>query len=76
MTEVNVHEAKTQLSKLLTRVLTGEEVVISRYGKPAAKLVPYSAKPLNRRGGRDRGLLEIPSDFDDELPELNRAIEE
>lgn len=48
---MNIHEAKTHLSKLLERVATGEEIVISKAGKPMAKLVPYSAQAAPRTGG-------------------------
>ncbi|GIW41452.1 MAG: antitoxin [Candidatus Binatia bacterium] len=66
--EVNVHEAKTHLSKLLRRVAAGEEIVISRAGKPVAKLVPVGeGRP--RRFGMDRGLFVVPEDFDAPLPE-------
>ncbi len=75
MIEVNVHEAKTQLSKLLTRAATGEEVIISRYGKPTAKLVPIPSAAAKRQGGRDRGLFVVPSDFDEEMPELVSLFE-
>ncbi len=50
MKVVNVHEAKTHLSRLLERVDAGEEIVIARNGKPVARLVPVSAAP--RRPGR------------------------
>ena len=60
--EVSVHEAKTHLSRLLRRVENGEEIVISRGGKPVAKLV--RATPERRREmGFGRGLV-IPDDFD------------
>lgn len=42
---VNIHEAKTQLSRLLERVVAGEEIIIARHGKPIAKLVPFTAEP-------------------------------
>ena len=67
-TEVNIHEAKTQLSRLLVRVAKGEEIVIARAGKPVAKLVPFSRETTDRVAGRDRGLVWIAPDFD-ELPE-------
>ena len=63
MSEVNVHEAKTQLSRLLRRVAAGEEIVIARSGKPVAKLVPVDDVP-KRVFGLDRGLFEVPEDFD------------
>ena len=76
MIEVNVHEAKTRLSRLLIHVNAGEEVVISRYGKPTARLVPFEELPKPRSGGSDRGLFQVPEGFDDEMPGLNRLFEE
>lgn len=68
MVEVNIHEAKTHLSRLLRRVATGEEIVIARAGKPVARLVPF--EPLGRRElGRDSGAFVVPEDFDAPLPE-------
>jgi prevent-host-death family protein len=67
MKVVNVHEAKTHLSRLLELVDTGEEIVIARNGKPVARLVPVSAEP--RRPGRLKGRLRIGADFDAPLPE-------
>ncbi|HUO15859.1 MAG TPA: type II toxin-antitoxin system Phd/YefM family antitoxin [Verrucomicrobiae bacterium] len=66
--EVNVHEAKTHLSKLLERVLLGEEVVIAKAGKPVAKLVPISSKPKTRTLGSAKGEFVVPDDFNDPLP--------
>lgn len=65
--EVNIHEAKTHFSKLLQRVAAGEEVVISRAGRPVAKLVPIESG-VRRRFGLDRGVFEVPDDFDTPLP--------
>ena len=67
MTRVSVHEAKTHLSRLLRRVLAGEEIVIQRWGRPVARLVPF-ATPVVRSLGRDHGLFEVPDDFDAPLP--------
>jgi prevent-host-death family protein len=67
MAEVNVHEAKTHLSRLLLRVAGGEEIVIARAGKPVARLVPIEPKP-QRVIGQDDGLFEVPDDFDAPLP--------
>ena len=67
MAKVNVHEAKTHLSRLLQRVEAGEEIVISRAGTPVARLVP-EPKAAKRKLGLDRGLLEVPEDFDAPLP--------
>ena len=66
--EVNIHEAKTHLSKLLERVALGEEVIISEAGKPVAKLVPLSAAPKNRILGSAKGEFVVPDDFNDPLP--------
>ncbi len=69
MTSVNVHEAKTHLSRLLARVVEGEEIVIAKAGKPVARLVPMERRPRRRVLGQDEGLFEVPDDFDDPLPE-------
>jgi len=59
---VNMHEAKTHLSKLVERVEKGEEIVISRAGKPAAKLVPVAqAKTGKRKLGGWEGEFDVPS---------------
>ncbi|HVT18669.1 MAG TPA: type II toxin-antitoxin system Phd/YefM family antitoxin [Thermoanaerobaculia bacterium] len=68
MTEINIHEAKTHLSKILRRVAAGEEIVIARAGKPVARLVPVAEPKRERELGRDRGKIWIAEDFD-ELPE-------
>ncbi|MCB1686656.1 MAG: type II toxin-antitoxin system Phd/YefM family antitoxin [Pseudomonadales bacterium] len=67
MTEVNIHEAKTQLSRLLRLVAAGEEVIIASAGRPVARLVPIE-QPPRRLLGLDEGLFEIAEDFDDPLP--------
>ncbi len=69
MTLVNIHEAKTHLSRLLTRVVEGEEIVIAKSGRPVARLVAVERRPERRILGQDRGLFEVPEDFDDPLPE-------
>lgn len=68
MKEVNIHEAKTHLSRLLNRVASGEEIVISRAGKPIARLVPIGV-PCARQLGRDLGVFTVPEGFDSPLPE-------
>ena len=65
--EVNVHEAKTHLSRLLERVANGEEVLIMRYNIPVAKLVPATVQK-RRELGWARGEFTVPEDFDDPLP--------
>jgi prevent-host-death family protein len=66
--EINVHEAKTHFSKLLRRVAAGEEIIISKAGEPVAKIVPIAGR-ARRRFGIDRGVFEVPDDFDAPLPE-------
>ena len=65
---INIHQAKTQLSRLIERVLQGEEIVIGRAGKPVAKLVPYERSVQPRQGGQWRGQVALEDNFD-ELPE-------
>jgi len=66
--EVNVHEAKTTLSKLLERVALGEEVIIAKAGIPVAKLVPVKTRPKKRMLGSAKGEFTVPDDFNDPLP--------
>jgi prevent-host-death family protein len=70
METVNIHQAKTNLSRLLSRVELGEEIVISNRGIPIAKLVPFRTS-LDRRSslGQDRGKFIVPDDFNAPLPE-------
>lgn len=69
METVNIHEAKTNLSRLIERVLQGEEIVISKAGKPVATLVPYSKPAQPRKPGRMKGMIQISRDFDLPLPD-------
>jgi prevent-host-death family protein len=62
-TIVNVHEAKTHLSRLLEDVAAGAEVVIAKAGKPVARLVPVEAGPRPKRLGLLRGRIKVPADF-------------
>lgn len=77
MDTVNIHQAKTHLSQLLSRVTLGEEIVIADRGVPVAKLVPIilptdytNASKVDRRSsmGIDRGLFQAPADFKALLP--------
>jgi prevent-host-death family protein len=69
MDTVNIHQAKTHLSQLLQRVELGEEIVIANRGVPVAKLVPIPHH-FDRRSsmGSDRGLFQVPADFNADLP--------
>jgi prevent-host-death family protein len=72
---VNIHNAKTTLSKLIAEVEAGEEIVIARAGKPVAKLVAVKAKKskakpkIDRKPGFMKGKIWIAPDFDDPLPD-------
>ena len=66
--EVNIHEAKTHLSRLLQRVAAGEEVTIARSGVPVARLVPVAPK-AKRSLGFARGEVWVADDFDAPLPD-------
>jgi prevent-host-death family protein len=70
--QFNIHDAKTNLSRIIERVEQGEEIIISRAGKPVAKLVPL-VRTVNRTGrGSLRGKLVLAEDWDSE--ETNNAI--
>jgi prevent-host-death family protein len=68
MVKVNILEAKTHLSRLLTRVEAGEEIVIARAGRPVARIVPF-ATPVRRVPGSAQGEFVVPDDFDAPLPD-------
>ena len=70
-TQVNLYEAKTQLSSLVERVAMGEEIVIAKAGKPMARLVALAAEPQQARkpGQNLLGITYIADDFDAPLPE-------
>ena len=68
---VNIHAAKTHLSRLLDAVADGEEILIARAGRPVARLVPLqgASVPQRRQLGRLVGRFSVPEDFDAPLPE-------
>jgi len=68
-TTVNIHDAKTNLSKLLQLVIAGEEIVIAKSGSPIARIVPYTSKPTKRIPGSAKGKIWIAPDFNDPLPD-------
>ena len=76
MKQVNIHQAKTELSKLVERAESGEEIVIARAGKPVARLVAMTPRRSPRRLGLLDGKFKIPDDFNKPLPEsILRAFE-
>jgi prevent-host-death family protein len=73
MKAVNVHEAKTHLSRLLEQVEAGEEIILARNGKAVARLVPFSR--LARRPGSMKGQIRLSRNFDAPLPKaVTRAF--
>jgi len=71
MRTVNIHAAKTQLSRLVEAAAAGEEIIIARAGKPVARLVPLAAPASSKRRvlGRLAGQISVPEDFDAPLPD-------
>ncbi len=74
MRQVNVHEAKTQLSRLLEEVEAGERIVIARAGQPVATLVPYRVAVRRRRLGLFAGQAQMHPDFDELPADLAAAL--
>lgn len=69
MSSINIHAAKTQLSRLIDEAAAGREIVIARAGRPVARLVPLEAMPARRLLGGLAGRLKVPADFDAPLPD-------
>jgi prevent-host-death family protein len=75
MHNANIHEAKSQLSRLIEMAIAGEEVIISKAGKPVVKLVPYPDLTAPRPLGVWRGKVKIADDFDELPPEIAEAFQ-
>jgi prevent-host-death family protein len=71
---INIHDAKTNLSKLLERVENGEEIIIARAGKPIARLCPLPKRRRRRVLGKYAGQIQIADDFDELPDELAEAL--
>jgi len=69
MSVVNIHQAKTNFSRLVDAAIQGEEIIIAKAGKPAARLVPIEPVKPMRRPGALKGKIKIASDFDHPLPD-------
>lgn len=69
MATVNVHDAKTNFSKLLSRVESGEEIVIAKAGKPVARIMPLEKKVVSRKPGSARGRVALKKEFFKPLPD-------
>jgi prevent-host-death family protein len=74
MQTVNIHEAKTHLSRLLEQVAGGEEIIIAKAGKAIARLVPLNAPPKKRQLGLLKGKLNFSDNFDAPLTEDELAL--
>lgn len=73
---MNIHEAKTHLSRLIERVSRGEEIIVAKAGRPVAKLVPLAPRTDRRIPGTARGQITVARDFDAPLPkELQKSFE-
>jgi len=66
---VNIHDAKTHFSKLIDSVMNGEEIIIAKAGKPAAKLVPITTVKSKRKPGALKGKIKMAKDFNAPLPD-------
>jgi len=69
MKQVNIHEAKTQFSRLISAVEKGEEVVVARYGQPIAKIVAIQTSGIPRKPGSAKGKFKVPAAFFEPLPD-------
>jgi prevent-host-death family protein len=70
--QFNIHEAKTNLSKIIERVERGEEIIISRAGHPVAKVIPLAGRTHRTGRGSLRGVLKLSPDWDSDA--VNEAI--
>jgi len=68
MKPVNIYDAKTHLSRLLDKAAAGEDVIVSRNGKPLARITQLAAARREIRFGLLKGRLSVPKDFDAPLP--------
>jgi len=66
-TVINIHEAKTQLSRIVDEVAAGSEVIIAKAGKPMARLIPIAPSPRPKKLGLLKGEIEVPDDFNTPL---------
>ena len=74
MRTVNIHAAKTHLSRLVEQAAAGEEIIIAKSGKPVARLCPLAEAPRRRKLGVLNGKIEVPDNFDELYEEEIRAM--
>ena len=77
MRTINIHQAKTHLSRLVSEVVEGESFIIAKSGKPMARLIPLEVPevPATRRIGSLKGMYSIPDNFDEIDKELDKEVE-
>ena len=68
--QVNIYEAKSKFSKLISKAIAGEEIIIAKSGKPVAKLVPFEKPPQDRKPRSAKNKMVISDDFDAPLPNV------
>jgi prevent-host-death family protein len=66
---INIHEAKTHLSRIIDEVAAGSEVIIAKAGKPMARLMPLTGVPRAKKLGLLKGKIKVPDDFNAPLSE-------
>jgi len=71
MHQVNIHEAKTHLSKLIQEAIAGEDVIIAKGNKPVVKLVVLNSQKLQRQLGTAKGKISMADDFDEPLDDFS-----
>ena len=74
MKHFNIHEAKTNLSKLIKKVINGEEVIIAKGNKPVVKMIQFDNSKAKRKLGSAKGKVKINSDFDSPLEDFKEYI--
>ncbi|MEI6257666.1 MAG: type II toxin-antitoxin system prevent-host-death family antitoxin [Planctomycetota bacterium] len=72
-TVINIHDAKTHLSRIVEQAAAGKEIMIAKAGRPIAKLVPLESGPRPKNLGRLKGRLKVPDNLSDPLNEASRA---
>jgi prevent-host-death family protein len=72
--QVNIYDAKTNLSSLIAKVREGKEVIIAKAGRPVAKIVSYKEEKAPRKFGLLKGKISVPDNFNDEDEEINKLF--
>ncbi|MEQ9424483.1 MAG: type II toxin-antitoxin system prevent-host-death family antitoxin [Cyclobacteriaceae bacterium] len=75
MEVVNMHEAKSKLSKLVQKAVDGEEIIIAKSGKPTVKLVPLENKPQRRVRGRWKGKVWLSPDWEEWPEDIQKSFD-